>query len=122
MVRENNLPLCLEQTKAKDCLEELSLKKSGCILVVNSENQLLGIFTDGDLRRALQRHREKVLEMPLGEIMTRSPRVIDENALAFQALQEMESVPGKPVTVLPVVREGKAVGLVRLHDLVQAGI
>lgn len=122
MIQGEKLPLCTKDVKTKDCLTELSLKKSGCVLIVDDKQNLEGIFTDGDLRRSLQKYGEKVLEMPLERVMTPSPRVIDEKALAYQALQEMEAVKGRPITVLPVLREKKAFGLIRLHDLLQAGL
>ena len=93
-------------------------KKLGAVLVVEGE-ALLGIITDGDLRRALQ-HREKFFQLTAAEVMTRSPVFATPQMMATAALDLMENRPSQ-ISVLPVVDEaGHWKGLVRLHDLVRA--
>jgi len=93
-------------------------KRLGAVLVVDGPN-LLGIITDGDLRRALQ-HREKFFQMRAREVMTVAPIAAQEEMKAQQALRLMEDRPSQ-ISVLPVLNsEGKWTGLLRLHDLVKA--
>ncbi len=92
-------------------------RKLGAVLV-QENNALLGIITDGDLRRAL-RMKEKFFQMKASEIMTRSPITVEERSLAFDALRLMEERESQ-ISVLPVVNSsGIALGLLRIHDLVQ---
>jgi arabinose-5-phosphate isomerase len=94
----------------------------GAVNVIGDGGELLGIVTDGDLRRTLQRSSpEQLAELRAEEIMTRDPVVIDPNAMAYEALKLMEDRPSQ-IAVLPVVAEGRSVGLVRLHDLVRIGL
>lgn len=122
MVKADNLPLCGPNDKLVDVLVELSDKRSGCLLVINETFQLLGIFTDGDLRRALQKQGSEVLNNPIKNIMTKNPRTIEPEKLASEAMQMMESDPSRPVMVLPVVEKGQLCGLIKMHDLVQGGL
>jgi arabinose-5-phosphate isomerase len=92
-------------------------RKLGAVLVQET-NSLLGIITDGDLRRAL-RMKEKFFQMKASEIMTRNPVTVNENSLAYDALRIMEERESQ-ISVLPVVNSsGIALGLLRIHDLVQ---
>jgi arabinose-5-phosphate isomerase len=123
MVQGASLPLCKPDDKIADVLVELSNKRSGCILVVNDEHCLEGIFTDGDLRRSLQNHGPEVLQKPMNELMTVSPKFIAHDVLAIQAMLIMENDQKKAITVLPVLENStKVVGLIRLHDILQSGI
>jgi arabinose-5-phosphate isomerase len=93
------------------------------VLIVQSDQFLQGIFTDGDLRRALQNHGVAALEQTMEELMTKTPRTIAPHELAVRALQVMEGDQKKPITVLPVVsEERKVVGLVKMHDIIQSGL
>jgi arabinose-5-phosphate isomerase len=94
----------------------------GAVNVIGESGELLGIVTDGDLRRTLQRcSPEQLGELRAREIMTSGPVVIDPDAMAYEALKLMEDRPSQ-IAVLPVVSEGRSVGLVRLHDLVRIGL
>jgi arabinose-5-phosphate isomerase len=105
-----------------DTLVELSDKRCGCLLVVDDQGRLLGIFTDGDLRRALQTDGGEVLQRRMGDLMTPSAKWTNPKEMAWDAMQLMESDQQRPITVLPVLDGVRLVGLVRMHDLVQAGI
>lgn len=92
-------------------------KKLGVTLI--SENDTLsGIYTDGDLRRTLEKHGQN-LNLPIGEVMTHNPRTVPSDMLAAAALQEMEK---RQITALPVVDDGKLVGIIHIHDLLRAGV
>lgn len=122
MLKEDMVPLCGEKDRLVDVLVELSNKKCGCLFIVDSKRQLQGIFTDGDLRRALQSHGSSVLEKPIGDFMTRSPISLKKNILAWDALKMMQSDPKKWVMVCPVLEGDKIVGVIRMHDIIQAGL
>ena len=92
----------------------------GSLLVLEGP-RLVGIITDGDLRRALQQY-DNVLARQAGELMTKSPIRVPLGTLAIDALHVMEDRPSQ-IMVLPVVdADGKAVGLLRVHDIVKAGL
>jgi arabinose-5-phosphate isomerase len=87
------------------------------VLVVEGK-RLIGVVTDGDIRRAL-RHREKFFDFKAGDVMTRQPVTCRPETMASEALALMENRPSQ-ISVLPVVDEaGEWKGLVRLHDLVR---
>jgi len=82
-----------------------------------------GIITDGDLRRALRRTSgEKWSKLRAADLMTASPMTTSSMVLAVDALASMERNSKKSVTVLPVVDDEVVVGMLRMHDLVQAGL
>jgi arabinose-5-phosphate isomerase len=95
----------------------------GAVNVVNESRELVGIITDGDLRRAIQRADHALLkDMKCEEIMTSSPVVVSPNVLAYDALRLMEDRISQ-ISVLPVVDASRlCVGLIRLHDIVRSGL
>lgn len=95
----------------------------GAVNVVDGAGHLVGIITDGDLRRALQRvKRENWETLTSDAIMTRNPVVAEPGLLAYDALRLMEDRPSQ-ISVLPVVdAEHRCVGLIRLHDIVRSGL
>ena len=92
-------------------------KKLG-VTLISENNTLSGIYTDGDLRRTLEKHGQN-LNLPIGEVMTRNPRTVPSDMLAAAALQEMEK---RQITALPVVDDGKLIGIIHIHDLLRAGV
>ncbi len=123
MLVESDIPLALGDDKLFNTLVELSNKKCGCVLVVDKEKRLLGIFTDGDLRRSLQKYGPNALQMTLEGLMSKEPRCIEASVLATEALAIMEGDAKRPISVLAVVSdERKVVGIIRLHDILQEGI
>lgn len=122
MLAEENLPLCYAEDKLADVLVELTKKRCGTLIVVKKDNTLAGIFTDGDLRRALQNHGEDILSQSVGDLMTESAIAVESKALAIDALKTMQTDINKWVMVTPVLESGKVVGLLRMHDIIQAGL
>ncbi|GAB4819506.1 hypothetical protein N2152v2_006552 [Parachlorella kessleri] len=120
MLHGEELPLVMPDMLMADVLMELTSKGCGCVLVISTDQALLGIFTDGDLRRAIQARDGKIMRLCIGDIMTRDPRRCHPNDKAVDTMQLMES--GPKVSVMPVVAEGKLVGLITLHALVSAGL
>lgn len=123
MLKGNDVPLCKPTDKLVDTLVELSNKRCGCVMIVDTETKLLGIFTDGDLRRALQKLGSKILEATMLEVMTKTARFVQSSEMASEALALMEADQKRPITVLPVIDEAqKVVGLIKMHDIVQSGL
>lgn len=122
MLKGDDLPLASLNDTLSDALIELSDKKSGCLLIVDEILHLRGIFTDGDLRRALQTFGPDALKKQMQELMCKSPRTIAPDALLVKALEEMERDKTRAITTLAVVEGKKLLGLIRLHDIVQIGI
>lgn len=93
----------------------------GAAVVLDPTDRLVGIITDGDIRRAFERFGDSLEELSAGAVMHADPVTVDSSALAYDALQEMEDRP-KQISVVPVLDDGRCVGILRLHDLVRAGI
>jgi len=105
-------------TPLTEAIAEMSRKRLGATLVVSGEDELLGIVTDGDLRRFVQRHGS-VQGKTAAEAMTANPKTISTGMLASEALDLMERML---ITVLPILTpEGKLAGIVHLHDLLGKG-
>jgi arabinose-5-phosphate isomerase len=123
MLKGEAIPLCAPEQKLLDVLVTLSNKKCGCLLVVDGQKRLLGIFTDGDLRRGLQQEGAAILEKPLAFLMTKTPIFVREDWLAWDAVKIMQKDPRRWVMVAPVLGENEhIVGIIRMHDTIQAGI
>jgi arabinose-5-phosphate isomerase len=123
MLIGERVPLCRPEDRLGDILVELSNKRCGCILVVEENLKLLGIFTDGDLRRTLQKVGGQVLEARMQEIMNPNPCSIEPEVLAWEAMKRMEIDCTRRMMMLPVIdSDSKILGLLHLHDLIQNGI
>jgi arabinose-5-phosphate isomerase len=97
-----------------EVIYEMSRKGLGMTTVVDGE-RLVGLISDGDLRRLLERHGKEILELKAADCMTRSPKVVEASTFAIAALDIMEQ---RKITALPVVDDaGKLVGVLHLHDL-----
>ena len=97
---------------------EMTSKRLGATAVLDTDSNLLGIITDGDLRRMLVSGRN-ISELTAADIMTRTPKTIDENAMAVNAFHLMEK---NHITQLAVLKEGRYAGIVHIHDILQEGI
>nr|MDQ2746674.1 KpsF/GutQ family sugar-phosphate isomerase [Acidobacteriota bacterium] len=94
----------------------------GAVNVVDENEVLVGIVTDGDLRRTIERTApENFSALTAEQMMTANPICAAPDALAYHALQTMENRPSQ-ISVLPVVENGRSVGLLRLHDIVRSGL
>lgn len=122
MLSGEDVPYCFADQTLGELLVELSSKRCGCLVVVDDQKHLLGIFTDGDLRRGLETLGAGVLELRVGDRMTRAPRTISRTAAVTEAMQIMERDPDHPVMVLPVVDDSVCTGLIKMHDIIQAGL
>jgi arabinose-5-phosphate isomerase len=104
-------------------VSEISRHALGAVNVIDDSGALLGIITDGDLRRTIERAKAGNLDgLTAANMMTSTPTTISANVLAYEALRLMENRPSQ-IAVLPVIDEaGRACGLIRLHDIVRSGL
>ncbi|MBO0710024.1 MAG: KpsF/GutQ family sugar-phosphate isomerase [Acetobacteraceae bacterium] len=113
------LPLAGPEAAMDRALLLMTEKRFGCLGVVDEGGRLIGIITDGDLRRAMG---PELLSRRVGEVMTRSPRTIGPDAFAAEALHAM-NVRARPITALFVVdTASRPVGILHIHDLLRAGV
>lgn len=118
---ENN-PIIYKGSTVQDALFVMTHKGLGATNVVDEEGHLIGLVTDGDIRRGLD-SGSNFLVWPVEDMMTKTPRTITKDKLAAEALHIMEKHQPRPITVLPVVSEdGKSLGLVHITDLLRRGI
>jgi arabinose-5-phosphate isomerase len=111
----DELPRVAADTAMRDVLFEMTRKRLGMTTVVDGGGRLLGMISDGDLRRQMEKHGYGMLDRTAGECMTREPVTISPRELATKALDLMET---RRITSLPVVGgEGRVEGVVHLHDL-----
>lgn len=122
MLDKERTPICLGENLLEEVLVDFSDKRCGCMIVVDEKRRLKGIFTDGDLRRALQLKGERVLKEKIGDLMTLAPKMIEAEESAWEALKKMEGDQKQPIMVLPVVEDQEVVGIIKMHDLIQAGL
>ncbi len=114
----NALPLVSPDAPLKDVILEISSKRLGCTAVVDEHQNLLGIITDGDLRRMLEKNTD-LSGIKASAIMTRNPKNIEKDEFAVKALHQMQE---GNITQLPVMDGARVVGFVHLHDLLKEGI
>jgi arabinose-5-phosphate isomerase len=110
------MPLKPVGTRMSDALVEMSAKRFGCVGIIGPAGDLVGIITDGDLRRHM---RPDLLEARVEDVMTTGPNTVRPDQLASEALEFLNS---KKRTVLFVVEGRRAVGLLHMHDLLRAGV
>jgi arabinose-5-phosphate isomerase len=115
----NDIPILNKKASFKDALIAMTQKPMGCLCITDPDNKLLGILTDGDIRRVLQNANniENILSVELNEIMISAPVTISEKAQLVEALALMENRKNQ-ISVLPVVDNKKLIGLIRIHDVV----
>lgn len=121
MHQGKDIPLVNENTLMKDTIYEITSKKLGITGVISEDGDLIGVITDGDLRRALEKYRD-ILSKKAGEIMTKNPKWILKDELAAKALETMERYSITSLFVFEKENIRKPVGIIHLHDLLKAGV
>jgi len=124
MHRGSELPIVRFDTAIKEALFEITDKRLGVTGVVDKQGNLVGIITDGDLRRGLQTHGTEIFSKSAQEVMTLAPRTIAKDALASEALARMEQNTPRPITSLFVLdfQSKTPIGVIHLHDIFKAGL
>jgi len=120
MHKGEDIPLVEEEAAFTEVVAEISKKGLGVTGVVDREGRLVGIVTDGDLRRLIQDHGEKVFTLSTSQVMTRNPETISSSELGVRALSQMEKFEITALFVLD--QEQKPLGIVHIHDLLRAGV
>jgi arabinose-5-phosphate isomerase len=110
------VPLKPLGTQMADALVEMTAKGFGCVGIIDGRGHIVGIITDGDLRRQM---RPDLITAVVDEVMTQNPKTIDRDTLAGEALEVLNSAK---ITTLIVTDGGKPVGILHLHDLLRAGV
>ncbi|HMG66399.1 MAG TPA: KpsF/GutQ family sugar-phosphate isomerase [Chitinophagaceae bacterium] len=113
----NEKPSVQPDQSLKQIIVEITKKRLGATAVVNEKETLLGIITDGDLRRMLEKNTVSE-NITAKEIMTTEPKIIDPDILAVNAMEMMRK---HEITQLLIVKEGKYLGMIHLHDLLREG-
>ena len=117
MHAQAELPLVGREASRAEAVLVMSQKRFGCVGVRDDGGRLVGIITDGDLRR----HIDGLMQHSAGEVMTHGPKTISPDMLAAEALKLM-SERAPPSTVLFVVEDDRPVGILHVHDLLRAGV
>ena len=114
----NKIPLVFENDELKDIIIEISENRLGATVVCNDKKDIVGMITDGDLRRCFENNNE-FLNLKAKEIMTQSPKKIDSQSLVYDAFKIMKS---HNITQLIVVENDSYKGIIHLHDIIKEGI
>jgi len=112
------VPKVSEQASLRDALLEITRKKMGMTVIANAQDEIAGIFTDGDLRRVIDMNID-LQTTPITQVMTRGGIRVAPQILAVDALNIMQQ---KNITSLLVEQHGKLIGVVHLHDMLRAGV
>jgi len=120
MHQGEDLPTVPATASVTDALLEMSQKRLGMTAIVDEHRQLLGVFTDGDLRRAVNRGPVNLNETPVSELMARHPKTVQAGHLAVEAahLLERHQING----LLVVDEQQRLVGALNIHDLLRARV
>jgi arabinose-5-phosphate isomerase len=112
------IPIVKPDTPMKEAVIEMSQKGFGATLVTDEEGKLIGIITDGDLRRYINRGGS-IDNSVAEDVMTRNPKYTTEDQYLLEALELMER---HNITTLPVLKDGKPIGIIHLHDILKSGV
>ncbi|MGE9795705.1 KpsF/GutQ family sugar-phosphate isomerase [Acinetobacter baumannii] len=116
----DELPKVSPNTPMNQVLYEISNKRLGLTTIVDEQDHLLGIFTDGDLRRLIDKQQGFDVNLPVSEVMTKKPSTISQEVRAVEALQQLNQ---KKISQFVVVDDqNKVIGVISMHDLIQAGV
>jgi arabinose-5-phosphate isomerase len=118
---DDEFPKVYEDTLMKEAVVEITSKRLGVTGVMNEREELVGVITDGDLRRTLERYPD-LLERTAAEVMTKNPKWIEADTLAAQAVQQMEEHAITSLFVIDKAGERIPRGILHLHDLLKAGV
>jgi arabinose-5-phosphate isomerase len=111
------LPLVAPDTRMADALLVMTARSFGCVGVVEEGEKLVGVVTDGDLRRHMSKD---LIDLPVSAVMTPSPKTIEPDALTGEALEMLNSA--KITSIFVVDNEHRVLGLVHIHDLLRVGV
>jgi arabinose-5-phosphate isomerase len=120
MHKGDNIPKVFLDTPMSKAVIEMSSKRLGHTIVLDDSGRVAGIIADGDVRRGLEKWGGRLFELTAKEVMSKTPKTVHEEELAAKALSIMES---HSITALVVVDgDGRAIGIMHLHDILKQGI
>jgi len=123
MIKGDKLPLVAPDVTGQELIKAMMDYNQGAVLVAGNDRKLLGVITDGDIKRLLDKMSAEFLELSVSKYMNDNPCTVEENLMAEAALRIMENPTGNPISVLPVVTTNDiVVGLLRIHDIIRAKI
>ena len=114
----DEMPVIKDNAIMQDALIVMSEKMLGCVGIVNDKGDLIGIITDGDLRRWMS---PDLISEKVSKVMTKNPKTISPDALIAEAVNVMNNT-GRGITNLFVVKGTKPIGLIHIHDCLRAGV
>lgn len=117
-----SLACCYEGDSFQKVLENVTKNNFGIAPVLSKASKLIGVITDGDLRRAISRCRANVFALMAADLMTNSPKVINKQAFAIDAFREMEKTSITALFVIESQADNELIGIIRMHDLLTAKI
>ena len=116
MHQGNKIPLAEEKILMNNVIIEMSKKRFGCVGVTSKNKKLVGVITDGDLRRHM---KNNILEKTAGEIMKKNPKTINKEMFVTNALELMEK---NKITQVFIVQNNKPIGILHIHDCIELGL
>ena len=116
MHKASKVPLSNKKTSMKNIILKISQKGFGCVGIINKNNSLVGIITDGDLRRTMTKN---ILEKSAEEVMTKNPKTITKNKYLKDALKIFNKEKITVLFVLDNLSSKKPIGIIHLHDCIQ---
>lgn len=120
MHSDDALPLVSPKTSMTDAVMEISSKRLGSAIVTGDDNTILGIITDGDVRRGIEKWSKAFFDMNAEEVMTKTPKTISGEELAVKALSIMEK--HSITSILVPDERGRVIGIIHLHDILKQGL
>lgn len=115
-----SLPIAYPDTVMLEAILEISSKRLGVVVIIDDKRKILGIITDGDVRRGMQKWGKELFELKSSQVMTPNPKTIDEDELAAVALSKMQKYS---ITSLVVpASDGTIKGIIHIHDILKKGI
>jgi len=117
MIQED-LPMVNRQATFRNALTAMTSGKQGIVIVVDDDEKSVGVLTDGDVRRTMEKY-DKISDIILDDIYTRKPKTIKEDALATEALQKMQN--NKITSLIVTNGRDEIVGLIHVHHLLEQG-
>lgn len=120
LLRRDNLPIVSRETKLKDAILEMSEGRLGSVIITDDRNKVVGLLSDGDLRRALM-NEDFTIDCKVEELASKNPKILkNKDFLASDALQVIEDY--KIQLLIVTDEEDKLIGVLHIHDLIEAGI